>query len=92
MTQEYLSDPFVADLLGMTVKALRNKVARGDPLPPFIQPPGMRVRLWPRDGLDQWMASHIAAPVSATAKSLSGLTSRRAGRPRGTGSTRADLK
>ena len=92
MTQEYLNDPYVADLLGMSVKALRNKVARGDPLPPFIQPPGMRVRLWPRDGFDEWMASHIAATEVAKPKSLSGLTSRRIGRPRGNASPQGGSK
>lgn len=55
MGLKFLSDEQLADLLGITVRGLRNKVLRGDPLPPHCRLPGMRIRLWPEDGVIEWI-------------------------------------
>ena len=52
---KYYTDANVAALLGVTVARLRNKVCAGDPLPPRIQPPGCRQRLWPRNEVHAWL-------------------------------------
>jgi len=43
----YYTDTEIAGLLGITLGRLRNKLCAGSPLPPRIQPPGFRNRLWP---------------------------------------------
>lgn len=60
---DYLHDEGLADLLGISVKALRNKVALGEPLPPRIQPPGMRARLWPRRAVNEWLSQFLMNPT-----------------------------
>lgn len=59
MGQTFLSDEQLADLLGISVQGLRNKVARGDPLPPHCRLPGMRVRLWPEQLVREWIDRHV---------------------------------
>lgn len=42
----FWTDQDVARLLGISVKHLRNKICKGDPLPPYILLPKSRSRLW----------------------------------------------
>ena len=51
----YLTDLEIATLLGITVARLRNKLSAGQPLPPYIQLPGCRKRLWPCGGVNDWL-------------------------------------
>ena len=51
----YYRDSEVAELLGISVGRLRNKLSAGSPLPPRIQPPGCRNRLWPREAVHAWL-------------------------------------
>ena len=51
----YYTDIEIARLLGISVGRLRNKLTAGDPLPPRIQPPGCRHRLWPRNAVHAWL-------------------------------------
>ena len=41
----YYTDEDIAQLLGISLGRLRNKLTAGSPLPPRIQPPGCRNRL-----------------------------------------------
>lgn len=52
----YYSDAEVANLLGISLGRLRNKLCEGSPLPPRIQPPGCRIRLWLKQGVHDWLA------------------------------------
>lgn len=54
--QHYYGDVEIAALLGISVSRLRNKLCAGHPLPPRIQPPGCRTRLWPRKDVHDWLA------------------------------------
>ena len=48
----------LARLLDISIGRLRNKLTSGSPLPPRIQPPGCRTRLWPWAAVqDGWSSS-----------------------------------
>lgn len=68
---DYLSDAEIAELLGITTQGLRNKVSSKAPLPPRVQLPGCRHRLWPAQGFRAWVKQHEisddAAPQSQPA-------------------------
>ncbi len=51
----YYTDQEMARLLGISLGRLRNKLTAGNPLPPRIQPPGCRHRLWPRQAVHAWL-------------------------------------
>jgi hypothetical protein len=51
----YYSDDEVAELLGISLGRLRNKLCAGNPLPPRIEPPGCRHRLWPCQAVHEWL-------------------------------------
>ena len=82
MTTEYLNDESayytdeeMARLLGISLGRLRNKLTAGNPLPPRIQPPGCRHRLWPCKAVHEWLEQYT---VMATDYSGQGpLPSRR---------------
>jgi len=57
-TEKYLIDQEFAALLGISVVRLRNKISAGEPLPPYIQPPGCRKRLWNRDQVEEWLTRY----------------------------------
>jgi len=52
---KYYTDSEIAGLLGITLGRLRNKLCAGSPLPPRIQPPGCRNRLWPCQAVHDWL-------------------------------------
>ena len=85
MTAEYLSregkyytDSEIADLLGISVGRLRNKLCAGSPLPPRIQPPGCRNRLWPCQAVHEWLEQFT---ILASAPVVHDPEPRRRGRP-----------
>ena len=51
----YYTDKDVAQLLGISLGRLRNKLTAGNPLPPRIQPPGCRNRLWECKAVHKWL-------------------------------------
>lgn len=53
---KYYTDTDVAGLLGISLGRLRNKLSAGHPLPPRIQPPGCRNRLWCCEAVHEWLA------------------------------------
>ena len=53
--EKYYTDSEIADLLGISLGRLRNKLCAGNPLPPRIQPPGCRNRLWPCQAVHNWL-------------------------------------
>ena len=59
----YYRDSEVAELLGISVGRLRNKLTAGSPLPPRIQPPGCRNRLWPREAVRAWLEQFLVTGV-----------------------------
>lgn len=81
MDENYLHDNDVAPLLGITIKALRNKVASGDPLPPYAMLPGMRVRLWPVKEVEQWILQFMTNNVPVLAVTSIQAPVLRRGRP-----------
>ena len=74
----YYTDTEVAGLLGISLGRLRNKLCAGNPLPPRIQPPGCRNRLWPCKAAHEWLEQFtvtVADPLNYNP------TPRRRGRP-----------
>lgn len=57
--RDYYSGQEIAALLGISLGRLRNKLCAGNPLPPRIQPPGCRNRLWPRIAVHAWLEQFI---------------------------------
>ena len=53
---KYFTDTDIAELLGISIGRLRNKLTAGCPLPPRIEPPGCRYRLWPQEAVHAWLA------------------------------------
>ena len=52
---KYYTDTEIAGLLGISLGRLCNKLCAGSPLPPRIQPPGCRNRLWPCQAVHDWL-------------------------------------
>lgn len=75
---EYYTDQDVAQLLGISVGRLRNKLTAGNPLPPRIQPPGCRNRLWPCNAVHEWLQQFMVAASPGTTRYV---PARRRGRP-----------
>jgi len=59
----YYTDADIARLLGISLGRLRNKLTARSPLPPRIQPPGCRQRLWPRDAVHTWLEQFLVTSV-----------------------------
>lgn len=74
----YYSDADVARLLGISLGRLRNKLVADNPLPPRIQPPGCRCRLWPQAAVHEWLEQFT---VTAAAHPRQHHSLRRRGRP-----------
>lgn len=74
----YYTDDEVADLLGISLGRLRNKLCAGNPLPPRIEPPGCRHRLWPRQAVHDWLEQFT---ISVVEQQSAGNELRRRGRP-----------
>ncbi len=55
----YYTDQDIARLLGISLGRLRNKLTAGSPLPPRIQPPGCRNRLWPKAAVHAWLEQFV---------------------------------
>ena len=65
---EYYTDADIAQLLGISIGRLRNKLTAGSPLPPRIQPPGCRHRLWPRVAVHDWLEQFVVTSTSPDAQ------------------------
>ena len=59
----YYTDQDIAELLGISIGRLRNELTAGSPLPPRIQPPGCRNRLWPREVVHAWLEQFLITSV-----------------------------
>jgi hypothetical protein len=75
----YYRDSEVTELLGISLGRLRNKLCAGNPLPPRIEPPGCRHRLWPCQALHDWLEQYT---IDILDRSQSGKEHRRRGRPK----------
>ena len=75
---KYYTDTEIAGLLGISLGRLRNKLCAGSPLPPRIQPPDCRNRLWPCQAVHDWL-EQFTITVSDSAVQVT--ESRRRGRP-----------
>ena len=76
--EKYYTDTEIAGLLGISLGRLRNKLCAGSPLPPRIQPPGCRNRLWPCQAVHDWLEQFI---VTVADPVTHGSQPRRRGRP-----------
>ena len=74
---KYYTDSEIAGLLGISLGRLRNKLSAGHPLPPRIQPPGCRNRLWCCEGVHEWLAQFTVTVSS----SVHDQVPKRPGRP-----------
>jgi hypothetical protein len=75
---KYYSDSEIAGLLGISLGRLRNKLCAGSPLPPRIQPPGCRNRLWPCQAVHDWLEQFT---ITVNDPAAHDLEPRRRGRP-----------
>ena len=75
---KYYTVPEIARLLGISLGRLRNKLCAGRPLPPRIQPPGCRNRLWPSQAVHEWLAQFTISVTDPVARDSQ---PRRRGRP-----------
>lgn len=75
---KYYTDTEIAHLLGISLGRLRNKLCAGNPLPPYIQAPGCRNRLWSRQAVHEWLERFT---ISASAPAAYEPAPRRRGRP-----------
>lgn len=75
----YYTDDELAHLLGISLGRLRNKLCAGNPLPPRIEPPGCRHRLWPCQAVHDWLEQFT---ISAMEQQCVGSEPRRRGRPK----------
>jgi len=57
MSKTYGSDDDVSRKLKISKSRLRAKLSADQPLPPRIQVPSSRVRLWDMDEVDEWLKS-----------------------------------
>ncbi len=55
---EFYSDSEIAELLNLSMSRLRCKISAGENLPPRIQPPGCRHRLWLKEDVYKWLAQY----------------------------------
>ena len=55
MDKQFYSDNEVATLLGISLSRLRGKIYKGEPLPPRIEIPGSRNRLWDKEDVYNWL-------------------------------------
>jgi hypothetical protein len=78
-SRTYYTDDEVAGLLGISLGRLRNKLCAGNPLPPRIEPPGCRHRLWPCQAVHDWLDQFTISVGEVQKVDGSG---RRRGRPR----------
>jgi len=76
--RKYYTDSEVAELLGISVGRLRNKLCAGSPLPPRIQPPSCRNRLWPCQAVHEWLEQFT---ILAVAPIVHNSEPKRRGRP-----------
>jgi predicted DNA-binding transcriptional regulator AlpA len=87
MTEEYLNDTQLAKLLGISLQALRNKISANNPLPPRIEPPGCKHRLWMTSEVENWLHQFIIKEnFSGESTGLNQGQQKRRGRPRSIGS------
>ena len=59
MSNEYLSVEEIAEALHIEVGTARNRLSRGDPMPPSCKI-GRR-RLFPKDELERWLKSKLVS-------------------------------
>ena len=78
------SDSEVAELLGISLGRLRNKLCAGNPLPPRIEPPGCRHRLWPCQAVHDWLEQFTISVVDRPQSRQRTKTSRPTDETRGT--------
>ena len=75
---KYYTDTEIAQLLGISLGRLRNKLSAGNPLPPYIQAPGCRNRLWSCQAVHEWLERFT---VLVSASTVQAPEPRRRGRP-----------
>jgi len=59
----YHNDDEVADLLGISLGRLRNKLCAGNQLPPRIEPPSCLHRLWSCQAVHEWLEQFTISVV-----------------------------
>lgn len=78
MTKKYYTDPEMAKQLGISLSRLRAKLSEGCFLPPRIELPNSRTRLWSIAKFEKWLESYEKNSVSQVAlRSKNQLRNRR---------------
>lgn len=58
MSEQYYLDSDICDLFDISLSRLRARICEGKPLPPRIEVPGSRVRLWKKSIVHEWLEQH----------------------------------
>lgn len=58
---DFYTDKELAELLQISLGALRNKISAGERLPPRIQVPGCKYRLWKKADVHAWLDRYTVA-------------------------------
>jgi len=58
------SDHDVADLLGISIDRLQKRIQGGELVPPYIQVPGAKSRIWDMDEVETWLKSFRRTPLT----------------------------
>jgi len=57
--EKYWDETKLAEVLRMSVGTVRNRYSQGLAMPPYIQLPGSRVRLWKGEAVHAWLDSQM---------------------------------
>ena len=58
MDKTYLTDTEAAKKLGISLSRLRGRIHEGTALPPRIEVPNSRIRLWDLEDIQNWLDQH----------------------------------
>jgi predicted DNA-binding transcriptional regulator AlpA len=60
---DFLNDRQLAEILGISIQSLRNKISSSENLPDRVQLPGCRKRLWPTKKVYQWLEMYTVSSI-----------------------------
>ena len=78
MSDRYLTVDDLARLLCLSPGTIRNKLSRGESLPPSVRLPGCRRRLWRESQVIKWLDNQVVLSVD----SLEPKAKKKRGRPK----------
>ena len=61
MSEQYYTDIDVSNLLDISLSRLRARICEGKPLPPRIEVPDSRTRLWRKSKVHDWLEEYTVS-------------------------------